>query len=204
MDRCKDLSSPRRSASHSLFRLRSARHVKCDEEKPACRRCISIRRACPGYEDRNQRRPNPYSTNSCGYEVIVRNPSPDVFESEPERRAFAYFSLVVKRQLSRVYCREFWHHLVLQMAVLDSGTRHALIALASVYECLGNHGMSRSTEEFAIKQYNIAIGHHKRSLSGSTLRESTEHYLVSCIIFICIEVYVLVVPAAWLRESLIV
>ncbi|KAF6792369.1 C6 zinc finger domain-containing protein, partial [Colletotrichum musicola] len=37
--------------SHAGCLACKARKVKCDEEKPSCRRCIRLKRECPGYRD---------------------------------------------------------------------------------------------------------------------------------------------------------
>ena len=92
-------------------------------------------------------------------------------------------------RLSGFHSCQLWDILVLQAAQVDAGIRHALIALASTHQMFENQDrVELDLEEFSVQQYNLAIRYHLDSLTYRDSSENLESYLVSCIIFICIEV----------------
>ena len=109
-----------------------------------------------------------------------------MFLSDQEYRSFKFFREVTSRQICGFHSRGFWLRQVPQMAQTDEGIRHAMIALAAVHERFQLH--DPDTGGFALAQYNLAINQHFRALNDSRTRKHTEAYLVSCILFICIEV----------------
>lgn len=170
--------------------------MKCDEARPACQRCVSTDRRCPGYDDDSlpvvldPRVDRP--TTRATRRILPRSPSVNVFESEQEFGAFNFFRDTTSPQISGFNPRIFWNRLVLQAAHEDAGVRHALIALASTHECFGQKVKPRlEIEEFILGQYNQAINHHVRAFTQSGNPANADAYLVSCILFICIEVILL-------------
>lgn len=173
----------------------TVRRVKCDEAKPACLRCTSTGRKCDGYSYELDKSPAPGSTGDIVVRTSVKsdlvvNP----FGTERERRSWDFFCIKSVSHLSGFYGSEFWGRLVLQAAHHDQGIRHALIALSSVHEryerqhefpCFSFE--DDGSVQFALKQYNLAI---QRLISPSSKDQQTlpDVHLVSCIIFICIEV----------------
>ncbi|KAK5376135.1 hypothetical protein LTR20_000547 [Exophiala xenobiotica] len=173
------------------------RRVKCDEGKPSCQRCLSgPSRKCDGYVTATESIPE---NDSQGGLLLVRLPEyPDI--SDDELRAFQFFHEHTLTQLPGFHSCEFWDVIVRQIAREDVAVRHALVALAALHENFAAKGDSSSkrrtpeSEHFALKQYNLAIHRHLQQIAGATLDNSDtktlelERYLVSSLIFICIEI----------------
>ncbi|KAK3725925.1 hypothetical protein LTR37_000073 [Vermiconidia calcicola] len=106
-----------------------------------------------------------------------------------EQRAFRFFRENTIRQLSGFYDCEFWDRTILQAAHVDAGVRCAVIALSSVHEGFEKTGkVSNVSNDFALKQYDLAIRQHLDDLSAvDTDISKTDSYIASCMIFTCIE-----------------
>ena len=80
--------------------------------------------------------------------------------------------------------------MILQAAQVDSGIRCAVVALGSLHEGFEKRGDSCTIpDEFALKQYNLAIRQHVDHLSNfGEDAQRTDSYVASCIVFMCIEV----------------
>jgi hypothetical protein len=78
----------------------------------------------------------------------------------------------------------FWRELVIQQTYVDTGIRHAIIALASFYEDFESDVENRV---FALQQYNLAIRKHSDVFKNGNASAAVEAYL-PCLVFVCIEV----------------
>ncbi|EXJ64471.1 hypothetical protein A1O7_00807 [Cladophialophora yegresii CBS 114405] len=130
------------------------RKVKCDEEKPACRRCTSTGRKCDGYAPApasssvsatrskslsvrsSSSSSSSNSTSPSRRASPRRPPSADLFASEAERRSFAYFETRACHDLSLggSFHGQFWAREVLQAAVHYPSTRHLVVAIGAAFE----------------------------------------------------------------------
>ncbi|KAF2496220.1 hypothetical protein BU16DRAFT_370528 [Lophium mytilinum] len=103
-----------------------ARRVKCDEQKPSCRRCAIAGRICDGYQTQNP------------FVVFVapqtRNQLSDGFENDTERRFFDYFRSISASEFSRFFDEKIWCKQVLQAAHTIPAVKHAVVAVASSHE----------------------------------------------------------------------
>ena len=101
-----------------------------------------------------------------------------------ESRSLQFFVERTVGQLTTFFPDDLWTRQVLQVAQSETGIRHALIALSSYHEAYVNDS---STDEvpFALNYYNRSIKHFRENGSRSSW---TYVYLVSCSLFICIEV----------------
>ena len=193
---CKSVSSlwtiavPASFVSNGNHRIR---HVKCDEEKPACSRCLKSGRQCDGYSV-DGRRPDqdPLQIVHWQSNALAIHPiSVDIAGSRKERRAFYFFRDNSAASFRGFFESSFWDQLVLQASHTEPGIRHAVIALGALHE---NVQLEEGTllkseipsDSFALQQCNKAIGHLKRDISSSGLH-SKQMLLMSCIIFICFE-----------------
>ena len=169
------------------------RHVKCDEEKPACSRCLKSGRQCDGYSF-DGRRPDhdPLQIVHCQPRALAAHPiSVEIAGSRKERRAFYFFRDNSAASFRGFSESSFWDQLVLQASHTEPGIRHAVIALGALHE---NVQLKEGTvlkseipsDSFALQQCNMAIGHLKRDISSSGLH-SKQMLLMSCILFICFE-----------------
>ncbi|OBT68974.1 hypothetical protein VE03_01433 [Pseudogymnoascus sp. 23342-1-I1] len=188
------------------------RGVKCDEAKPVCRRCISTGRICDGYGiwggggnaygsvsriTNPSRPPRPTSliATSC------MPPSPTSTRTLPplrgaitqhEQRAFEYFAHRTSHKLPGIFDSPFWSSLVFQASTRDPAVLHALIALGAVDLGKATRELAcaaervKGYERVALVQYNKAIaslGVHFKSRD----RDATRVALITCMLFICIE-----------------
>lgn len=125
----------RTSPSRLLHSL--TRQVKCDEEKPACRRCTSTGRKCDGYA------PVPKSASTTPpsrHSSPGQAPSPELFATDAERRSFSYFETRACHDIGGSFHWQFWAREILQAAVHYPSTRHLVVAIGAAYE--GYHGQA--------------------------------------------------------------
>lgn len=166
------------------------RHVRCDEQKPACARCMKSGRQCDGYSI-DGRRPNQDPLQVVLWQpntLAVHRLSVDVPGNGRERRAFQFFREKSAADFPGFFESSFWGRLVLQASHAEPSIRHAVIALGSLHELIRHNEwkVGRAYDSFALQQSNKAIGHLNQNI-GSTEQPSTEMLLMSCAIFICIE-----------------
>lgn len=189
------------------------RRVKCDETKPACERCTKTRRKCDGYQS-DQRATIPDAT-------VFRQPLILIDVGTGDRRAFDYFVRVTAPSLAGPLDGEFWCRQVLQIAHAQPFVRHAVLAISTLYEhpvhlastrvsgrgsSLNSteastlHDVGRSTADLithdharALRQYNRSISAFKQQTEAG--RGDVLQALLSCVLFICIEVIRDDVPA---------
>lgn len=146
--------------------------MKCDETRPACRRCATLRRVCGGYE-----------TTDAEQSLTWYRPTQLAAHDPVEGRAFQFFSRIVGPVLSGPTDGYFWTHLVLQFSHFEPSVRHAVLSISSLYENFSNGSrISRQlrTSPFAIAHYNAAIGRIKSA-------NNEQFILLVCILFVCIE-----------------
>ncbi|PQM43933.1 hypothetical protein VE01_10829 [Pseudogymnoascus verrucosus] len=177
------------------------RRVKCDEEKPNCRRCLKSGRACEGYgisyggKLRSTQKPQPKSLPIRNISMDLHlNGSPEPFPgvSREERALLDYFQKAPNLKMGGIFRCEFWDSLVLQASETAPGVRYAVIALASVHRSrfttgdAGNTFSLKYDDSFALKQYNKAI---KDVISHTSVRDPQSIHIaaISCMLFICLE-----------------
>ncbi|KAF7561621.1 hypothetical protein G7046_g2510 [Stylonectria norvegica] len=150
------------------------RKVKCDEEKPHCRRCVKTGRTCDGYRQ---------ASSSPNGLAISQIPG---FESIAETRAFDYYRQRSAGILSGTLDAGFWTNLVLRMSSTEPAVRHAMLAVSSLHECVEVkrlHGRELS-RQFAFQEYGQAI----TSLRDWAKRDEPSTIpLLVCLLFICFE-----------------
>jgi len=159
--------------------------VKCDEAKPACRRCTSTGRKCDGYIK------DILSSNSLTSQslILVQRLSTSVPGNASEKRSFSYYLENTGPELSGYYDSSFWEMLLLQAAIVEPALKHAIIGIASLHEAFSNKRLDYSPDNvewgFAINQYTKAISSLRRSLATSDQKPLT--VLMSCILFVCFD-----------------
>ncbi|KAF7904949.1 uncharacterized protein EAF01_005471 [Botrytis porri] len=154
------------------------RRIKCDEAKPACVKCTSSRRVCPGYYI-----PTLDSSPSGDMNLITTNSSFDILSSPQSKRSFAFFMQRTCSQLAGFFGSDFWERLVLQTAHHESAVRHALVALGAIHELSEQKTqISDIDKAFALEQYNFAIRDLLAPLSRNEER-GVDVCLIACIIF---------------------
>lgn len=185
---------------HPLFHLQQlpkghhrVRHVRCDEQKPACSRCIKSGRQCDGYS-LDGRRPNQAPLQIVHWQpdtLALYRISVDIAGNNEERRAFQFFREHSTADFPGFFESSFWSRLVLQASHAEPSIRHAVIALGSLHEHVRQEEWTslkngRTCDPFALQQCNKAIGHLNQIICSNGQR-SKEMLLMSCAIFVCFE-----------------
>ncbi|KAB8576179.1 hypothetical protein FH972_025707 [Carpinus fangiana] len=161
-----------------------ARRVKCDEEKPYCRRCSSSGRKCDGY----------FSTTSLNYE---RRSEPTAALSilpngtEQEKKYFRLYHVRTIDSICAYFGSYFWSTLIPQVSIREPSVQHALLALSALHESIalpsGHNQLRLRTSPSTI----FAVGHYNKAIALLTSSEgqpSTDIVLLCCVIFVCIEI----------------
>ncbi|TDZ48423.1 Aspercryptin biosynthesis cluster-specific transcription regulator atnN [Colletotrichum trifolii] len=161
------------------------RKVKCDENKPACNRCLTTGRKCDGYQHIAEL-PPPKSSVSVANNLLHRT-FPGVGPSnDHEGRALQYFCETVGPFLSGAVDPYFWTHVVMQFSTFEPSVRHSLVAISSLYEQIEGQeqaGLHPPDQRFALQHYNAAINELKTIKS----HDKQPIVLIVCVLFICIE-----------------
>jgi len=91
--------------------------------------------------------------------------------------------------ISGYFESDFWDRLVLRISHTEPSVRHALLGLSSLCETYESQGLTETHEDsrmqFALKQYNKAVGLLADSLSSS--QPPLEVILTSCLVFVWLE-----------------
>ncbi|EWG55777.1 hypothetical protein FVEG_13727 [Fusarium verticillioides 7600] len=152
--------------AHMIYLVR---RVKCDEARPSCVKCTSTGRTCDGYEEAAEQQ-SPIQTVIAGY------------ANSQEARSIQFFIERTLSQLTSFFPDEFWGISVLQVAQYEPSISHALVSFSAYHEAFTN-GIPGYKSPFALKHYNLSI----KELHASHSSLSHVH-LVSCLVFICIEI----------------
>ncbi|KAI9846320.1 MAG: hypothetical protein M1837_004173 [Sclerophora amabilis] len=178
------------------------RRVKCDEQKPACERCLSTGRRCDGYATRNG---DGKGSDDNSDEVVHQNwpyitaplsgsaPSVIPAAGAQEHHSLQFFLCRTLLELWGQSKPEGWVQTLLQASHSESAVRHAVVALASLHEKIQSADMRTNTDHnidkdgFALRSYNKSIRHLQKALSTCG-PQSTEIALMACVMFICFEV----------------
>lgn len=104
------------------------RHVKCDEAKPACKRCQSTGRVCDGYSDISPRAKD----LTPGMSPAVNQIS-TLSLKQNELQTFDYFLSLAAPRLSGGLDQDFWCGRVLQLCHAEPYVRDAALAISTLY-----------------------------------------------------------------------
>ena len=112
------------------------RHIKCDERKPSCGRCLKSGLTCQGYH----------------------LPQPLLFDYEAsvtERRRFQFFLdyTVPSIEVGNDPDRQFWTQTILQASHTAKYIRHALLAIQAYHESLTDSQNSLAHQLYAQEHY---------------------------------------------------
>ncbi|KAF1833154.1 hypothetical protein BDW02DRAFT_553247 [Decorospora gaudefroyi] len=193
-----------RPKTHSGCKTCKIRRVKCDEEKPQCKRCRSTGRTCDGY-DPAFRAPVPPSSlsqvppQSRIIRDLTRSQSPIYLasalrlETREERESFEFFISHAISSLRGFLDSPFWQREVLQAAHREPAIKHCVFALGAMYrrffEGKGSHltesDMSDKNLQFALRQSNHAIQNlvKEQAPGGAASGKDTVTMLTCCILF---------------------
>jgi hypothetical protein len=169
-----------------------SRHVKCDESRPACRRCVSTGRVCDGYGIWGGGSPNsqPQHNNALS---ICCTPIPLGNLNSDEQMSFDWFKEKTTKRFVGIFTSDFWETLVFQASAQEPAVRHAVVALSAAHRFDSNcgalitpaaHGFD--AEKFTLQQYNKAI-HYLRSNPIINNKNNLRVTLITCLVFVTLE-----------------
>ncbi|CAK7234064.1 hypothetical protein SEUCBS140593_008812 [Sporothrix eucalyptigena] len=169
------------------------RRVKCDEEKPACRRCTSTGRKCDGYAHIVSRTQD---TLLCVRPRQLMGSGVPTTNSD-EHAAFQFFAHAGASSLAGFTDIAFWTRLVPQYAQADAAVYHASVAvgallmrIAGVPGVPGNQNgqYTRQLTLLAVERQNRAIQStlHDLVARSTTTRQPAGH-AVRLLLLFCIE-----------------
>ncbi|OAA66154.1 C6 zinc finger domain protein [Cordyceps fumosorosea ARSEF 2679] len=146
------------------------RRVKCDEGRPACKKCISTGRKCDGFEISPEPEPAPCASSPIATPCLHAL-TPIYGRASPrEREMFNLFRTKTVTQVSGAFYQPFWHVDVLLAAQTQPAIWHASLSMAAMYAWFkmddddddGDDGDTIQRQEhyrFALRQHNEAIAH---------------------------------------------
>ncbi|KIX00668.1 uncharacterized protein Z518_09733 [Rhinocladiella mackenziei CBS 650.93] len=157
------------------------RHVKCDEKKPACLRCIKLGVKCPGY-----RLPVP--------RIFDIRPRPR-FDTEEDKVSYDYFVT----SGSKVICNfqqnslQFWTRLAPQLAETNDAVRHALVALGALQEPLHRVTVDQLATNRRPEISPLAIAHTTKAIHQMRIADPkslcVEVAVSCCILFLALSIW---------------
>lgn len=167
--------------------------MKCDEEKPGCQRCRTAGFACEGYviaPSKPQQKviltrpnllPKPFAQ-------AIESPLRQFRGTTQDQRAFGFFCSVTAPILACHFDEDFWDYFLLQMSQAESTVWHSVLALGTLHEqgSLDDEDQRALQHRNGLNHYNKAIARLTKSTDPES--RSAEVVLVSCIVFVCVEI----------------
>ncbi|KAL8970173.1 MAG: hypothetical protein Q9197_003947, partial [Variospora fuerteventurae] len=177
------------------------RHIKCDETKPACKKCTSTGRQCDGYAPQKTtgavaiRQKDPTCCHTVWEDSWLSLATPTYWSGTvDELRAFDYFRIQTSEDLA-YSLNSSMEELVLQTSHHHEAIRHAAIALGSLGETIrinslspgcGSKTLFWERHEFACRQYYKSVRLLQKDIGRNDL-ESVNFALISCFLFVVFE-----------------
>ncbi|KAI4137043.1 MAG: hypothetical protein LQ341_005313, partial [Variospora aurantia] len=177
------------------------RHIKCDETKPACKKCTSTGRQCDGYVPQKTtgavaiRQKDPTDCNTVCEDSWLSLATPTYWSGTvDELRAFEYFRIQTSEDLA-YSLNSSMEELVLQTSHHHEAIRHAAIALGSLGETIcinslspgcGSKTLFWERHDFACTQYYKSVRLLQQDIGRNDL-ESVNFALISCFLFVVFE-----------------
>ncbi|KAL8983206.1 MAG: hypothetical protein Q9177_005041 [Variospora cf. flavescens] len=181
--------------------FRRIRHIKCDETKPACKKCTSTGRQCDGYVPQKTtgavaiRQKDPTDCNTVCEDSWLSLATPTYWSGTvDELRAFEYFRIQTSEDLA-YSLNSSMEELVLQTSHHHEAIRHAAIALGSLGETIcinslspgcGSKTLFWERHDFACTQYYKSVRLLQQDIGRNDL-ESVNFALISCFLFVVFE-----------------
>lgn len=189
------------------------RRIKCDEERPECKKCMLSGRRCGGYS------PSPPSSVSArsgsASPPLQHSPSMALHVREGEKRTYDFFLSCASERLAGPLGKDFWHGYILQLAQTEPLVTDCLLAISTLYEhpqfmvsfrrnpydrTPADKERSEKLEILhpnvppppdkhharALQKYNEAIRQFKNQIEQGSA--APHLILTSCALFLCIEV----------------
>ncbi|KAF2498731.1 hypothetical protein BU16DRAFT_615737 [Lophium mytilinum] len=186
---------PGKRKAKSGCRTCKIRKVKCDEGRPACERCISTGRVCDGYgiwggggnyygNRQPQKAPN---LNGYSSAIIPRPHAPLslLVTGKEDTGYLEWFTHRTAPKLPGSFISNFWTTLLFQATLNEPAILHAVLALSAVHK----GGIVKSAdhqEHITLQHYSKAIKHLRPHFELND-RASSRVALITCVVFVCLE-----------------
>ena len=169
--------------------LSRARHVKCDESKPACRKCQDTGRICDGYAKSGEKQS--VEVPSLLHEKVALQTLTTISDShfqllktEDDRKCFHFFQYDTRQQVNHAFGSATQaHRLMLQASHSNASICHIVVALGSLGQHLHGNDMADQPKGslllFSDEKYVKAIAQLRDDI-GKASSPSTELILISC------------------------
>lgn len=169
--------------------------MKCDEEKPACRRCINEKFKCDGYA-MPPRRKNAKPKGKAESVLAQQTKLPPtineaMFSTDREIFYFHHFlHWTAKQLLSSPDSSNFWLRYALPLAHHCEAVRYSMVAVGASHRLFmarsATHLKPFELERIAIHQYNKAISVIMPSMSADSVY-NRHCILICCLLFVSVE-----------------
>ena len=164
--------------------------VKCDEDKPQCKRCARLKVQC-GYRDRfllirASQRFSPVDSKGNPRDVSPTFQLPALVGDGTERKLFDFYRCEVALKLGGFLDRDFWYTTILRLAHSEQVIFHSIIAIAAAFKRL-----RYLADEDADVPADLAFKYYQRALKEANRRTQQEDCelvtMLTCTIFLCME-----------------
>ncbi|KAK3942534.1 hypothetical protein QBC46DRAFT_309163 [Diplogelasinospora grovesii] len=192
---CQNKNHPGKAKVKTGCRTCKIRKVKCDEGRPACRRCIATGRVCDGYgiwggggNSYAQRQHS--SPTFRGSSIVTQSPALQA-AGKREKNYFEWFKRKTVPKLQGSFASNFWNTLLLQASQNEPAVLHTIIALSSIH--MSGHddvnciNAPNDAEQFMLHHYIKAISHLQPHFSNNKDRASIRVALITCVLFVSLE-----------------
>lgn len=167
------------------------RRLKCDETKPECLKCVTSGRKCEGYPTTNS------TTNAIADAKYTapqfQDPITSLIKVHGEySRGFQFFFERTLDDINSIFPESLWSTTVPTLSQSEPSIKHAVLALSDFHENFASERRPstvvarRPSHDRGLAEYNQAIAQLLGAGPGNP--PHADIYLVSCVVFISIEV----------------
>ncbi|KAE9362718.1 hypothetical protein N431DRAFT_490461, partial [Stipitochalara longipes BDJ] len=176
------------------------RRVKCGEEKPHCRRCITFGSICDGYghlyrkTQMGQPKCKAIRALQPKSSQVVKNPFATQFQNEKESWYFDKFCSKTSYEILPDFNSRTLRQMLLQASQEDPAIRHIIVALGALDMTNEHmppfpesHGTQPRHQLDALEQYTIALKHMKKAALSGT--QEFRIIILGCLAIVCFEAW---------------
>lgn len=131
------------------------RRVKCDEQSPVCRRCLTAKRKCIYAEFKSPPAPTKFVIYG-----LTRTPSSSLQLTPDERRALHHFHCRTQDHIQGPFISRFWFNVVPLLIQQNAVVRQAVLALSSMHEHYLDHRSDACL--------NSALHHYQKNIAANS------------------------------------
>ncbi|KAK2049465.1 C6 zinc finger domain-containing protein [Colletotrichum somersetense] len=182
-----------------------ARHVKCDEEKPFCRRCKRDKHKCDGYAEHLQpsRRPSPgclmSSTRKKPVTSVTQLTPPmnwDISGTTLERLMFHHVHRCTVPDFGLATpLAKIWSNYILPLGHYSDAIKHAVVALGVAHRAFLEDPFSDPDPSTSVVAFgDLAERHYRKAVTGTIeimadpSPVNIRITLICCLVFVCFEI----------------